>query len=447
MNNTKLAQARLTACRLWPAATSAILSLVPVERPGLGTLAVDKHWRLYFDPEFLQSVDDKTAAVIVLHEVSHLLLRHHERAGGTRNWELWNIAADCAVNFRLQAEGHSIPGDWMMPARFQLPGNLSAEQYFNLLEDELNAARKQSAEQSSTGGDSAGQIANGAGNGAGDQPDVEAPEQAAGAGTEPDMDRQDGTAQEIPTDCRLHPGESGSCSDGQIRPWEDSPPAAEKEKPPVIEKHEQEQIFRRVAEAIESKGSGKGAWSSFVQNILHPKIDPRVLLTKVIRKAVDQTSGGHDDTSYRRPSRRPSIDGVIRPSRVAIVPRICVILDSSGSMNQRDLALAVGLIAKVLSGLRLRDGMQVVVGDSGVQSCEKVFDPKKLMIRGGGGTEMDRLIIEAANLEPRPQVIVVATDGYTDWPPEDVGVPVVACLTRQIRRADIPRWIQSIGLE
>lgn len=201
-----------------------------------------------------------------------------------------------------------------------------------------------------------------------------------------------------------------------------------------------------MAEAIEAKGGGSGGWSSFIQNILHPRIDPKTLLTMAIRQAVDQVSGGHDDTTYRRPSRRQSIGGVIRPSRVALIPRICVIVDSSGSMSQKDLGYALGLIGKVLSGFRLRDGVQVMIGDTSVQSCEKVFDPKRLSIKGGGGTEMDRLIVEAAKLTPQPQLIVVATDGYTAWPRQAVGVPVVACLTRESTKRDVPAWIKTIVL-
>ena len=44
--STLLAQASLRACRYWPFASHAILSMVPVPRPGLGTLAVDQHGRL-----------------------------------------------------------------------------------------------------------------------------------------------------------------------------------------------------------------------------------------------------------------------------------------------------------------------------------------------------------------------------------------------------------------
>ena len=90
MKNTKLAQARLAACRLWPAATSAILSLIPVERRELGTLAVDKHWRLYFDPEYL--LDPKTCEPRALLVVGN---KQNNRRGVAPNLTATSILLGC----------------------------------------------------------------------------------------------------------------------------------------------------------------------------------------------------------------------------------------------------------------------------------------------------------------------------------------------------------------
>ena len=469
MKNTKLAQARLGACRRWPAATAAILSLVPVERADLGTLAVDAHWRLYFDPVYLESVLSEEAEGIILHEVSHLLLKHHSRGGAATDWELWNAATDCSINERLRAEGHPLPPGCLLPETFQLPPNKTAEHYYHELNERQDAKQRaqspssdkasqqdqsadvgpdsvaddqrdpEAADQAAEGGDQAegGSVEAGTG---GDSPDAVAGK--AGRTTDPDP----AAASVSP----VSPGTSGSCSDGQQRPWEAPAPrsdAPDDYLPPAMAKHEQEQVLRDVAERIAKQvGTGAGSWSTWAKEVISPRIDPKALLVAAVRQAIEQTAGGHDDTSYRRPSRRPAAGGIIRPSRVALVPRICLIVDSSGSMNQRDLGLALGLIAKVLSGFRLRDGVQVLVGDAAVQSCEKVFDPKKLLIKGGGGTEIDHLIAEAAKLEPRPQLIVVATDGYTAWPRESVGIPVVACLTRDEGCGAVPRWIKSVVL-
>lgn len=446
MKNTRLAQARLSACRRWPAATAAILSLVPVERPGLGTLAVDAHWRLYFAPDYLASVDDDCAALIILHEVSHLLLKHHERGQKVSEWELWNVATDCSINEHLQAEGHIVPLDWLLPARLNLPSNQTAEQYFRTLKDRQDAQQRTESPSSSEAGQQG-------------HSRLAAPDQApqgetraegegaqSGVGNDPSDADEGGKAPTEP----VKPGTSGSCADGRQRSWEAPLPhsdASDDSLPPAMPKHEQEQVLRDVAERIAKQvGTGAGNWSTWANEIISPRIDPKALLVAAIRQAVEQTSGGHDEQSYRRPSRRQSAGGAIRPGPVAIVPRVLMIVDSSGSMSQRDLGIALGLIGKVLNGFRLRDGVRVMVGDSAVHSVEKVFDPKKLEIKGGGGTEMDSLLVEAAKFTPRPQLIIVATDGYTPWPAHAIGIPVIACLTQADPAASVPNWMKKIVL-
>ena len=48
--NQKLAEARILAARKMRYMTHQVMSLIPVERPGLGTMAVDDYGRLYYDP-------------------------------------------------------------------------------------------------------------------------------------------------------------------------------------------------------------------------------------------------------------------------------------------------------------------------------------------------------------------------------------------------------------
>ena len=112
-----LTEVRLRACKLWPYGSHAILSLVPVQDPDLHDMAVDQHWRLYYNPTRLadRSVDE--SAGVILHEVSHLLLKHHQRAervlgrdATERRFYLWNVATDYAINFMLRQEGIPLPG-------------------------------------------------------------------------------------------------------------------------------------------------------------------------------------------------------------------------------------------------------------------------------------------------------------------------------------------------
>ena len=50
----KLQAARLLLVRERPYLASALWSLIPIQTPGLGTLAVDMYWRLYYDPEAIE---------------------------------------------------------------------------------------------------------------------------------------------------------------------------------------------------------------------------------------------------------------------------------------------------------------------------------------------------------------------------------------------------------
>lgn len=109
------------------------------------------------------------------------------------------------------------------------------------------------------------------------------------------------------------------------------------------------------------------------------------------------------------------------------------------------MTLGLGLIGKVLNTFRIRDGIRVICGDTNVVTSTRVFDPKQVQFAGGGETNMRTLIRETAQSKPKPQLIVVCTDGITPWC-EPVGIPVVACLA-QAKRADrVPSWINVVCL-
>ena len=98
-----LAAARLLACRRQPYLSSALFSLHPLARPGMGTFAVDRNWRLYVDMDQARSWGVKHTAGVLIHEANHLLRRHHDRANklgvaGDAQHRAWNLAADAAIN-------------------------------------------------------------------------------------------------------------------------------------------------------------------------------------------------------------------------------------------------------------------------------------------------------------------------------------------------------------
>ena len=63
---------------------------------------------------------------------------------------------------------------------------------------------------------------------------------------------------------------------------------------------------------------------------------------------------------------------------------------------------------------------------------------------------MGKIMVQAVNSRPRPQLIVVATDLETPWPtqPEMLGVPVVICGCNSVQHyvEDLPKWADYIEI-
>lgn len=401
-----IAQARLKACRMWPYGAQAILSLLPVEceHADMYCAAVDKYWRLYYKPSVTDAMSIDELALIVLHEVSHLLFVHHRRLemivpSNPTEIEafLWNLATDAAINDALREEGHAVTQNWILPEQFNFPQGLTSEQYYRLFVQE---AQKKNGK-------------------------IKIIKVKAG--------RKEGNA---------GAGESGSCADGKSKPWEVGEPSPDA---PGMEPHQQDRIVREVAKSIANREAGKGrGFGKWAQEAINPKVDPRQLFMRFAKRSMD-LGVGRGDYSYRRPSRR-SPPFIVLPSSVRPIPRILGIIDTSGSMNRTDTGLAVGLMGKTINALRIRDGLKLLCGGTAVESVQKVFGGHQIELAEGGGTDM-RVLLEAATKEkPRPHVILICTDGYTDWPKHDIGIPTVAAITQEGQMRSVPKWIRSVYL-
>lgn len=69
------------------------------------------------------------------------------------------------------------------------------------------------------------------------------------------------------------------------------------------------------------------------------------------------------------------------------------------------------------------------------------------VLAGGGGTDLRAGIAAASALRPRPDLIVVFTDGHTPWPAQSPpGSAVVAALLGRKGEAlpDTPGWLTRI---
>jgi predicted metal-dependent peptidase len=377
----KLFAARLHAVRVRPYLATALFALHVVESRRVPTMAVDRHWRCYVSPAFVDQTPVEELAGVWVHEVSHLLRDHHGRSDrvarkrgltGPGERLRMNIAADCEINDDVFGDGLARPEGAVEPS---LLGLAEGE----LMEDYLRQFRL-------------GPYTQGL----------------------------------VWLDC-------GSGADGLERDWDLGPDGAN-----ALSAQEQDAVRFRVAQGITARpGDTPKGWRRWADEAFHPPQPWRDLLGAAVRSAASGPGAGADYT-YGRPSRRStSLPGVILPSLRRRPPRVSVVIDTSGSVSDAELGsalLEVAAIARAVGGRR--DLVTVLSCDAAARVVHPLCRAEGIPLVGGGGTDLRTGFARALRAQPRPDVMVALTDGQTPWP--DTRPPcrtVVGLFPRQTPRS------------
>ncbi len=173
----------------------------------------------------------------------------------------------------------------------------------------------------------------------------------------------------------------------------------------------------RVAQGVTGRpGDAPKGWQRWAQEAFHPPQPWRDLLGSAVRSAAG--APGAEDYTYGRPSRRSAgLPGVVLPSLRRSPPRVCVVIDTSGSVSDAELGsaiLEVAAIGRAIGGRR--DLVTVLPCDAAARIAYPLCRAEGLPLIGGGGTDLRAGFAAALRTSPRPDVIVVLTDGQTPWP-------------------------------
>ena len=399
----ELAPARLRAVTLASYYATALWKLVPVRTPGLKTMAVDANWRLYYDPETLAVWGPEQAAAVLTHEVGHLIRSHHARAEAIGNIDrtLWNYAGDAAINDDLIRAGFALP-DPVTPEYLGLPADGIEETYYELLRAHADPASSP--------------------NDPGDRDD-----QSNEGGEEDEM----------------------GCGSGAGAPALPCELPANDPDTPAVSAATARITRRQVAEAVREHASSKGVGSvpaglhRWAQETLSPpRIDWRTQFASMLRRAVAWHAGQMDWT-YSRPGRR-QLPGIITPAMREPALNMSVVVDTSGSMSATDLTAALAEVGGIIKAGRNR-ALTVVTCDSASEVTVGVHSPSQITLTGGGGTDMRIGIDAALAARPRPDVVVVLTDGGTPWPAAATPVPLVIGLINPMSYPT-PPWAKVVHI-
>jgi predicted metal-dependent peptidase len=385
-----LAAGRLWAASRFPYLATGLFGAQVVAQRDIGTVAVDDGWRLHADPALTAQWTPAQLGSVLVHHVCHLLRTHAERAQGADvpddEARAWVRCCDAEINDDLMPAGLDLPGQPTLPADLGAQPGLLAEQYFA-------ATRRPGA---------AFQIKEGTGG--------------------------------WRLDC-------GSGADGRPRPWDGAGgPRLAPWQARLLARQVAQDCMRHAKEA----GNVPAGLLRWADRVLRPAVDWRKALAAELRRAVADTMGAVD-YSYRRPSRRASVAGpVVLPALRRPVPEIAVVCDTSGSMSEDLLAMALAEVEGLLRGVGVARQLRVLACDTAVGPARRVSSARQVELVGGGGTDMGAGIAAAAALRPRPAITVVLTDGYTPWPDGPPrGMRVVIGLLGD-DAPDAPGWARAV---
>ena len=382
---------------------TAVYALSTLPSPEVDTVRADEYWRLYLNPEWAAAVSVPDLGRELAHVVWHLLLDHAGRARSIRvdgsTSRAWQLGCDLTVVDTLAADGCCPEPVLRRSATARRadprlrPGR-SAEDYFAVI----------------TG----------------------LPAEGGGDGLDQLSDRDS----------------CGWAADGIPRA-SDLPPDADVG---TLERVDAAGVRERVAidylAARKGRGTTPGEAARWAKQLTEPTIPWEPLLARAVRRGIGWTSGRHEPT-WTRPSRRASVQPeVLRPGWRRPVPAVAMVVDTSASIDDGLLGRAMGEVDGALRGLGIPDAsISVLACDAAVGAVTRVRKATEADLVGGGGTDMRVGIAAAAALRPRPDLIVVFTDGYTPWPAAaPSGCVVIAAMLRRPGETlpDTPAWATRI---
>lgn len=376
-----------------------VRGLVRKECPEIPTLAVTYNGILLWSPEFFARESIEVLTFAIVHEAMHVALKHFDRAkmmgfemkpdAEDGDAALANWAQDACINTQCRKAGHKVP-DWALvperpsPLWFGAPAQpegLVWEQRYRLLK-EHRTQRQQ------------------------------------GKGTQPNGAGGKGKAGSASSKQQAGGGWCGSCAG---HPVAGEAPISAPDKDGRSEA-EMERMRKSTAEAVKKFGekyrgevpADLDRWADSV--LAPPRVPWREKLARIVRGAVAFKSGACDYT-YAKISRRQAGVGFgvgrpIVPAQHQPLPDVAVVIDTSGSMGEDDLAAAASELSGVLQAVGA--AVTVIACDAeihGVRECKSIKDAASLF-KGGGGTSMTPAMEYLAKKPRPPSVVILLTDGH-----------------------------------
>lgn len=366
---------------------------------------------------FVDSLDDKQLAFVVVHEAMHKAYRHLTvwKTIAKENPQLANAAMDYVINLQIVDSDRSgqvvtMPRD----ADGKLLGLLD-EKYRDKDTKQVYEMLKKEIEEGGGSGD---------GGGSGGQTD-------GGSGSP--------SGQGQPQN-----GNSNANSQGfDEHDWDGAREMTDEEAEELSK-----DIDSALREGAILAGKLKGKVPRGIDELLHPRVDWR----EALREFVKANTRGGDQSTWRRPNRRYLGVDIVMPSAISQKAELFVLgVDTSGSIGGTMLAQFMGEVKSICEEVT-PETVELLYWDSHVAGRETYHGPEVEELinstkpRGGGGTtpECVPIFLEAERIAP--QCVVMLTDGefygdgWHEW--SRINAPVLWCVV--CNKDFVPKYGQSV---
>ncbi|MGA7594170.1 MAG: VWA-like domain-containing protein [Gallionella sp.] len=375
-----------------------------LDKPFLGALALrlpmiaaDPKWcqttrtdarSLYYNPAYIDALSLEQAQFVLANQALHCALSHFSRRQHRSRYR-WDIACDHAINPLLVEDGLTPP-----------PGTLVLECYEGMTAEEIYPYI--------------------------DENDSDEPEEQPRHDGEGSGDSREASSG----------GEQDSAANDQSRGAGEPQPLSAAEQESLSAQWQQ----RLAGAAQQAQQAGKlgGLLGRMVGELMQPKLPWRLLLARYM------TQYARDDYSYMRPSRREG--EMIFPSLRSAQADICVVLDTSGSISEREIDEFMSEIDAIKGQLRARillHACDTALAGDGPWLFEP-WDEFRLptTIQGGGGTDFRPIFEWISSHGREPDLLLYFTDAQGQFPTAEPTYPVLWLVKG---KAPVP-WGQRIQL-
>ncbi|MCQ2458689.1 MAG: VWA-like domain-containing protein [Clostridia bacterium] len=317
--------------------------------------------KIFYNPDFLMSMDDIERNYVMMHEVLHVIFAHPRRAAGT-DPDVWNVAADMIVNNtldemqgRFSAAGFHIkrPNGAIVGRVY---GRMTAEELYGLMIDE---------------------------------------------------NKEHGKGK-----CILPLSVSPRCNGQPERVISVRPDLLETDSASAAEAAEHmRQTVREAALKARGNGTGEMIPARLLTLTASKLLNWRILLRDFLTETAD------DDTSWSTPERKYLHMDLILPGHsmsVDLPEEVWCFVDCSGSIGADEMNQFFTQIYRIVKEFKCV--LNVAFWDTSVHEVYRRINSekelKKIRSAYSGGTNIDCIYRYMEEKRIRPDMLVVLTDGY-----------------------------------